>query len=50
MMSYHLWQALGKTALITAASAFLHLTFLDAMFILMSTDVIQLIISRHLDA
>jgi len=48
-MGMRLWEALGKTVLITVASAFLHLTFLDAIFILMSTDVIQLIIGQYLD-
>jgi len=49
-MGYHLWQAIAKTALITVASAALKLSFLDAVFVLMSTDVIQMIISRYFDA
>ena len=48
-MRTRLWEALGKTVLITAAITLLHLTFLDAIFILLSTDVIQLIVGQYLD-
>jgi hypothetical protein len=48
-MGYHLWQAIAKTALITVASAALKLSFLDAVFVLMSTDVIHLLVSRYLE-
>jgi len=48
-MGYHLWQAIGKTVLITAASAVFQFSFMDAVFVLMSTDVIHLLVSRYLE-
>lgn len=48
-MVINVWEALGKTALITLASLVLHLGLGDAIFVMISTDVIQAIVMRWID-
>lgn len=43
------WQFLGKSLLVTGSAMFLHLGILDAIFILLSTDVIQILITPRMD-
>ena len=44
------WQMLAKSAMCGVAGVLLHLSFIDLLIILFGTDVIQVLVTRHLDA
>ena len=43
-----IWQALAKSICISLAGLFLHFSLLDAVFILMATDIITVLIGHKL--